>query len=99
MRLIEQRALFGYQGVFRPLPEMIPMLAPTPASPESAGMSKTAFDRLEAHLKHRYVDAARFPGTQLLVYRRGKVLHSAVHGFAHLERNVPRKDDTIFRSY
>ena len=47
------------------------MLAPTPASPESAGMSKAAFDRIEAHLRHRYIDAGRFPGTQLLVYRRG----------------------------
>jgi CubicO group peptidase (beta-lactamase class C family) len=70
------------------------MLAPTPASPESAGMSKAAFDRIEAHLKHRYVDAGRFPGTQLLVYRRGKVVHNAVQGFADVERKAPRKDDT-----
>ena len=75
------------------------MLAPTPASPESAGMSKAAFDRLEAHLKHRYIDAGRFPGTQVLVYRRGKVVHSSVQGFADLERKVPMKDDTIFRIY
>jgi CubicO group peptidase (beta-lactamase class C family) len=75
------------------------MLAPTPASPESAGMSEAAFDRLEAHLKHRYIDAGRFPGTQLLVYRRGKVVHSAVQGFADVERKAPIKDDTIFRIY
>jgi CubicO group peptidase (beta-lactamase class C family) len=75
------------------------MLAPTPASPESAGMSKAAFDRLEAHLKHRYIDAGRFPGTQLLVYRRGKVVHSTVQGYADLERKVQVKDDTIFRIY
>ena len=75
------------------------MLAPTPASPESAGMSKAAFDRLEAHLKHRYIDAGRFPGTQLLVYRRGKIVHNAVQGFADLERKAPLKDDTIFRIY
>src|SRR4030088_3114537 len=75
------------------------MLAPTPASPESAGMSNAAFDRLEAHLKRRYIDAGRFPGTQLLVYRRGKIVHSAVQGFADLERKTPVKDDTIFRIY
>jgi CubicO group peptidase (beta-lactamase class C family) len=75
------------------------MLAPTPASPESAGMSRAAFDRLEAHLRHRYVDAGRFPGTQLLVYRRGKIVHSAVQGFADVERKAPMKDDTIFRIY
>src|SRR5213080_3787786 len=75
------------------------MLAPTPASPEQAGMSKAALDRLENHLKQRYVDAGRFPGTQLLVYRRGKVVHSSVQGFADLERKAPVKDDTIFRIY
>jgi CubicO group peptidase (beta-lactamase class C family) len=75
------------------------MLAPTPASPESAGMSKAALDRIEDHLKRRYLDAGRFPGTQLLVYRRGKVVHSAVQGFADLERKAPVKDDTIFRIY
>jgi CubicO group peptidase (beta-lactamase class C family) len=75
------------------------MLAPPPASPESAGMSKAAFDRIEDHLKRRYIDAGRFPGTQLLVYRRGKVVHSAVQGFADVERRAPVKDDTIFRIY
>src|SRR5947199_415525 len=75
------------------------MLAPTPASPEQAGMSKAALDRLENHLKQRYVDAGRFPGTQLLIYRRGKVVHSTVKGFADLERKAPVKDDTIFRIY
>ena len=75
------------------------MLAPAPASPESAGMSKAALDRVEGHLKQRYIDAGRFPGTQLLVYRRGKIVHSTVQGFADLERKVPVKDDTIFRIY
>src|ERR1700761_2225446 len=77
----------------------IPMLAPTPTSPESAGMSKAAFDRIEAHLKRRYIEAGRFPGTQLLVYRRGKVVHSAVQGFADVERKAPVRDDTIYRIY
>jgi len=62
-------------------------------------MSKAALDRLENHLKQRYIDAGRFPGTQLLVYRRGKVVHSTVQGFADLERKAPVKDDTIFRIY
>src|SRR3989440_3367404 len=75
------------------------MLAPAPDSPESAGMSKTGFDRIEQHLKRRYIDAGRFPGTQLLIYRRGKVVHSTVQGFADVERKVQMKDDTIFRIY
>src|SRR5690242_21349940 len=75
------------------------MLAPAPASPESAGMSKAALDRLENHLKQRYIESGRFPGTQLLIYRRGKIVHSTVQGFADLERKAPMKDDTIFRIY
>ena len=75
------------------------MLAPTPASPKSAGMSKAGFDRIEDHLKRRYIDAGKFPGTQLVVYRRGNVVHSAVQGLADLERKAPVKDDTIFRIY
>ncbi|MBV9529990.1 MAG: beta-lactamase family protein, partial [Bradyrhizobium sp.] len=75
------------------------MLAPTLASPESAGMSTKAFDRLEAHLKSRYVETGRFPGTQLLVFRRGKLVHSHVQGYADLERKVPVRNDTIFRIY
>src|SRR5215831_20892536 len=75
------------------------MLAPTPASPESVGMSKAALDRVDAHLKNRYIDAGRFPGTQLLIYRRGKIAHSSVQGFADVERKVPVKEDTIYRIY
>src|SRR6201997_641365 len=75
------------------------MHAPNHASPEAAGMSKMALDRIEAHLKNRYIEAGRLPGTQLLVYRRGKVVHSASQGFADVERKVPVKDDTIFRIY
>src|SRR3954466_14058722 len=75
------------------------MLAPTPASPESAGMSKPALDRIDDHLKRRYIDAGRFPGTQLLVFRRGNIVHSSVQGFADLERKAAVGDDTIFRIY
>ena len=68
-------------------------------SPESAGMSKTAFDRIENHLRERYIEAGRFPGTQLTVYRRGQLVHNSVQGLADIERKVAVKDDTIFRIY
>ena len=32
-------------------------------------------------------------------YRRGKVVHSTVQGFADIERKAPMQDDTIFRIY
>jgi CubicO group peptidase (beta-lactamase class C family) len=68
-------------------------------SPESAGMSKSAFERIENHLRERYIEAGRFPGAQLSVYRRGKLVHASSQGFADLERQAPVKDDTIFRIY
>jgi CubicO group peptidase (beta-lactamase class C family) len=75
------------------------MPVPPLASPESAGMSKSGFDRVEAHLRTRYIEPGRFPGTQLLVYRRGELVHGAVQGYADLERKVPVKPDTIYRIY
>jgi CubicO group peptidase (beta-lactamase class C family) len=74
-------------------------LIATVAPPATLGMSSAAFGRLEDHLKRRYLDSGRFPGTQTLIYRRGHIAHSAVQGFADLERKAPMKDDTIFRIY
>jgi CubicO group peptidase (beta-lactamase class C family) len=62
-------------------------------------MSAAAFNRIQMHLKDRYIDAGRFPGTQLLVYRRGQLVYYSSQGLADLERKVPVKDDTIFRIY
>jgi CubicO group peptidase (beta-lactamase class C family) len=75
------------------------MLAPTPALPESVGMSKAALERIDAHLRQQYIDAGRFPGAQLMVYRRGKIVHTSSQGFADIERKVPVRDDTIYRIY
>ncbi len=75
------------------------MPAPSLASPETAAMSKVRLERIDQHLRQRYIEAGRFPGTQLLVYRRGKLVHASSQGFADLERKVPVKEDTIFRIY
>lgn len=69
------------------------------AEPEAAGMSGAALAGVEDHLKRRYIDTGRFPGTQTVIYRRGHVVHGAVQGFADVARQVPVKDDTIFRIY
>jgi len=69
------------------------------ASPESAAMSKPRLERIDRHLGEHYIEAGRFPGTQLLVYRRGKLVHTSSQGLADLERKAPVKDDTIFRIY
>lgn len=75
------------------------MTALDPGSPEASGMSSAALARIDDHLKRRYIDAGRFPGTQLVVHRRGNLVHHSVQGFADLERKVRMKDDTLFRIY
>lgn len=74
-------------------------LLATTASPAAAGMSATALQRIDDHLQRRYLDSGRFAGTQVLVYRRGAIVHHQVAGFADLERRVPMKPDTLFRIY
>ena len=69
------------------------------ASPESAGMSEDRLRRLDDHFKRNYIENGRLPGIHTLVYRRGKVVHSAAQGFADLERQVPLRDDTLFRIF
>ncbi|TAH65477.1 MAG: class A beta-lactamase-related serine hydrolase [Rhodopseudomonas palustris] len=74
-------------------------LLATTASPAVAGMSAAALQRIDDHLQRRYLDSGRFAGTQVLVYRRGAIVHHQVAGFADLERRVPMKPDTLFRIY
>src|SRR6201996_6422233 len=75
------------------------MPAPALAPAESAGMSKSALERIDRHLRERYIEAGRFPGTQLMVYRRGQLVHNSSLGLADIERKVAVKDDTIYRIY
>jgi CubicO group peptidase (beta-lactamase class C family) len=69
------------------------------ASPEAAGMSSAALERIDRHLRERYIEAGRFPGTQLTVYRRGKLVHNSSLGLADIERKTAVNNDTIFRIY
>lgn len=77
----------------------MPAAQPITAAPSAVGMSAAALARVDAHLKRRYLDSGRFPGTQLLVYRRGHIVHNAVQGLADVERQAPVKANTIFRIY
>ena len=48
---LDQGMVFGYQTRSPPIPETRPMLAPTSASPETAGMSSAALARADQHLE------------------------------------------------
>ncbi|MDG2523449.1 serine hydrolase [Caulobacter segnis] len=67
--------------------------------PESVGMSSERLARIDAHLQSRYIDTGRLPCAQTMVWRRGQLVHNGVLGLADREREVPLKDDAIFRIY
>ena len=75
------------------------MLAPTPASPESVGMSRPALDRLENHLKQRYVDAGRFPAPSFWSIAAARSCTRPCRALPISSARSPVKDDTIFRIY
>lgn len=64
-----------------------------------AGMSLERLQRLDAHLKAAYLDTGLLPNTLTLVYRRGEVVHLGVQGWADVERQIPVREDSIFRIY
>ncbi|MDG1066392.1 MAG: serine hydrolase [Luminiphilus sp.] len=68
-------------------------------NPISAGFSKHKLDRLLTHLQQRYVTPQKIPGCRLLVARKGHIASSLTLGMMDLERNLPMRDDTIFRIY
>lgn len=65
---------------------------------EDIGLDPTRLGYVDSHLK-RYVDEGKLAGTLLLVARHGEIGHFQATGLADRERNVPMKQDTIFRIY
>jgi len=61
-------------------------------------MDAARLERIDAHLA-RYVDDGRLAGWQVLVTRRGRVVHSSVHGLRDLEAGLPVEPDTLWRIY
>ena len=70
-----------------------------PTASETAGMSLAGLRRADDHLKRNYLDAGRFPGAQLTVFRHGEIVHASTQGYADVEQKIPLKDDAIFRIY
>jgi CubicO group peptidase (beta-lactamase class C family) len=61
-------------------------------------MDPARLARIDDHLA-RYVDHGRLAGWQVLVTRRGCVVHSSVHGSRDLEAGRPVEPDTLWRIY
>ena len=68
-------------------------------SPADVGMSESRLARIDEHLRTRYIDPGKIPGTAVLVARRGGVCYLETAGRRDMERDLPLEEDTIFRIY
>src|SRR5829696_7607810 len=66
--------------------------------PADAGFDPARLARLDAHFA-RYVDDGLLAGWQLLVARRGQVVHTATYGERDREAGLPVEPDTLWRIY
>ncbi len=72
--------------------------APTDADPASLGFDAGRLQRIRPVLG-RYVDDGRLAGWQVLVSRRGQVVHHDLYGQADREAGRPVAADTVWRIY
>jgi CubicO group peptidase (beta-lactamase class C family) len=66
--------------------------------PAEVGLAADRLARIDTHLA-RYVDDGRLAGSLVLVSRRGRVAHLAVHGHRDLASGAPVEVDTLWRLY
>jgi len=66
--------------------------------PEDVGLSSERLRRVD-HVTHEYVDRGKLPGVQVLISRRGQLVHHDCYGWTDVEAEVPVREDTIYRIY
>ncbi len=67
--------------------------------PAEVGLCGERLARIGEHLRSRYIEPGKIPGSLTLVARRGQVCYLEKEGRRDLERDLPVEDDTIFRIY
>jgi CubicO group peptidase (beta-lactamase class C family) len=67
--------------------------------PEEVGLSSERLQRIEQHLRERYVDQGRIAGAVTLVARHGQVAYLSAVGQRDRERQRSMTEDTLFRIY
>jgi CubicO group peptidase (beta-lactamase class C family) len=66
---------------------------------DAAGMDPERLVRIDEHLRGRYVEPGKIAGCQVAVFRRGSLAHFSSLGYADRERQVPVREDTVWRIY
>ncbi len=72
---------------------------PEIVAPESVGINSEQLARVGEHLRKRYVEPGKIPGSIALVARHGQVCYLDVAGWRDVERGTPMTTDTIVRIY
>jgi CubicO group peptidase (beta-lactamase class C family) len=72
-------------------------LEPT-VDPAEVGVDPARLPRID-ELTHRYVDEGLFPFVQIVVSRRGEIVHHDSYGYADRDSDRPYRDDCIARVY
>jgi CubicO group peptidase (beta-lactamase class C family) len=72
---------------------------PEIVTPESVGINSQQLARVGEHLRKRYIEPGKIPGSIALVARRGKVCYLDVAGQRDVERGTDMTADTIVRIY
>jgi len=68
------------------------------ADPDALGFDPARLARIDAHFA-RYVDEDLLAGWQIVVTRRGQVVHASTYGMRDREAGLPVQDDTVWRAY
>ena len=66
--------------------------------PAQVGFDPARLARIDRHFA-TYVDDGRLPGWQIVVSRRGQIVHSSTYGMRDVEAGLPVEPDTLFRIY
>lgn len=66
---------------------------------KSAGFSTERLARIDRLLQEKYIGPGRMPCAQVLIARKGEVIHQSVLGQRDVERGVKLTEDTVFRIY
>lgn len=74
-------------------------MVPDGVTPEAVGMNSAQLERVGEHLRRRYIEPGKIPGSITLVARRGQPCYLDVAGRRDVERDTPMTADTIVRIY
>jgi CubicO group peptidase (beta-lactamase class C family) len=66
---------------------------------DAAGLDATRLDRIEEHLRARYLEPGKIAGAQVAVLRHGELGYFESFGERDRERSRPVTEDTIWRLY